>query len=94
MILPKLHHPLIPHFPQLQRQPASLHRQIICQLLSGKRDVEFVAAGALGHGGQIRHELGAGGALAHMDEFFTNVQVIARQLSQEISDHSIVVGAG
>ena len=58
------------HFPQLQRQAAALHRQIIRQLLTGEGDVKLIRSQPLGLGGEVGHELGPCGALAHVGELF------------------------
>ena len=90
----KVEQALIPHFSELQRQPAALYAEIIRKLLAGERNVEFIAAPALRLGGKIGHELCPGGALAHVGELFIEPQVLLRQLAQQVADDPAMVGAG
>ena len=94
MILVKLQQPVLLHLPQLQGQSAALHPQIVRQLLPGKGDVQFIGPQPLGLRREIGHDLGPGGALAHVGELFPQTQVFPRQLPQKITDDPAVVGAG
>ena len=78
-------------FPQLQRQAAALHRQIIRQLLTGEGDIKLIRSQPLGLGGEVGHELGPCGALAHVGELFAKAQVLFRQLPQQVADDPAVV---
>ena len=55
MAFVKVEQALIPHFSELQRQPAALYAEIIRKLLAGERNVEFIAAPALRLAGKIGH---------------------------------------
>ena len=94
MVFVKRQQSLIPHFSELQRQPAALHAEVIRQLLPGKGDIKLIASPALRLGGKIRHQLGARGALPHMGQLFIQQQVLFRQLPQQVADDPPVVHAG
>ena len=82
------------HFPKLQRKAAAFHPQIVRKLLPGKGNVEFVSPQPLGFGGEIRHELVSGGALAHVRELFAETQVFLSKITQQVSDDPTVMGTG
>ena len=94
MAFVKIKQALIPHFSELQRQPAAFHAKVIRKLLAGERNVEFIAAPALRLGGKIGHQLCARRALAHVGELFVEPQVLLCQFAQQIADDPAMVGAG
>lgn len=85
MAFMKVKQALIPHFSKLQRQSAALHAEIIRKLLAGEWNVEFIATPTLRLGGKIGHQLCPRCALAHVGELFVELQVLLRQLTQQMS---------
>ena len=93
MVLVKIQQALISHFTKLQRQSAALDSEVIRKLLPGKGDVKFVCSEPLCFGGEIRHELCAGGTLSHMRELFAEAQIFFGKIGKEVSNDPAVVAA-
>ena len=93
MVLVKIQQALISHFTKLQRQSAALDGEVIRKLLSGKGNVKFVCSEPLCFGGEIRHELCAGGTLSHMRELFAEAQIFLGKFTEEVLEDPAVVAA-
>ena len=77
---------LVAHPAQLPGHGASVHRQIIRQLLPVKRDTEFRASAFFRFHRQIRQQLVPGIFLRHVLYFVREHQIFLRQYGEQIMD--------
>ena len=94
MVSVEFQQPVIAHFSELKRKSASLDKEVIRQLLTGKRNIELKAAVSLRFCRKIRQKLRPCRALSQMSQFFVKSQIFIRQVGNEISYHPAVISAG
>ena len=93
MALVKIQQALVSHFAKLQGQSAAFDGEVIRKLLPGKGDVKFVCSEPLCFGGEIGHELCAGGTLSHVRELFTEAQIFLGKIGEKVSYDPAVMAA-